>query len=155
MENTIIDQLRAVIKAHQDSLAALRERIADLLDPIPVGVTLSDADGEVCRIVPVCTGASQWANRTWDVTIRGKGALSPQGKLICEWLKDAYWDGNNLHRRKTEATCSYERGEIGDELQWLSSRETRALAVRLPAAIAKYMQECEEETKANHATLAR
>jgi hypothetical protein len=157
MENTVtvIDQLRAVIKAHKDSLEALRERIAELLDPIPVGVVLSDEQGEVCRIIRVCTGASQWANRTWDVTIRGKGALSPDGKLICELLRDKYWDGNNLHYRKTEPTCSYEGGEIGDELQWLSSRETRAIAARLPAAIARYMETCKVEAEANDQTLAR
>ena len=155
MENNVVDQLRAVIKARRDSLEALRQRIAELLDPIPVGAVLRDEAGEVCRIIRVCTGASQWDNRTWDVTIKGWGALSPDGKLICEVIRGNVWDGQNMHYRTTEPTCRYKNGEIGDELQWLSSRETRALAVRLPAAIAKYMQECEEETKANHATLAR
>jgi len=155
MTDNIINQLRAVIRAHQDSLAALRQRIAELLDPIPVGAVLRDEAGEVCRIIRVCTGASQWDNRTWDVTIKGWGALSPDGKLICEVIRGNVWDGQNMHYRTTEPTCRYKNGEIGDELRWLSGRETRAIAERLPAAIARYMDRCRVEAEANDQTLAR
>lgn len=148
---TIIDQLSAAVRARRDSLVALRDRIATVLDPVPVGVALSDDQGEVCRIIRVCTGASQWSNRTWDVTIRGKGVISASGKLICDDLDSSYFDGSNMHYRSSEPTCRYRSGEPGDALAYEPGTVTRALAERLPAAIARYMEQCTTEAAANNA----
>jgi len=40
-------------------------------------------------------------------------------------------------------------------LDWASGKETRALALRLPEAIARYIAECEAEREANSSTLAK
>lgn len=152
-ESNIVTQLAAAVAARKDSLIALRQRIAALLGPIPTGVVLEDDQGEVCRIIRICTGASQWGNRTWDVTIRGTGVLSPAGKLICEDLDDSYFDGNNLHTRSSEPTCRYSHGEPGEALAFEPGTETRKYAARLPAAVARYMAHCAAEVDANKATL--
>ena len=151
---SIIDQLRASVAARKDSLTSLRSRIAKILEPLPVGVVLSDDAGEVCKIVRICTGASQWANRTWEVTIKGVGAIAA-GKLLCEVdLAGSYWDGNNMHDRSTEPTCLYPSdGDYDRGLTRLSGADTRAIALRLPVAIARYMERCEQERVANDATL--
>lgn len=149
-----IEQLAAVIAARKDSLSALRGRLADILDPIPMGVVLSDDDGEVCRIIRVCTGASQWSNHTWGVVIKGRAAIAMTGRLICESLDGSYHDGNNCHWRSTEPTCRYHDGEPGDALSFATGRDTRALAARLPAAIARYMEICKKEAELNATTLA-
>ena len=165
MSNTIKDQLSAAISARKDSLKALRSRIIDLLEDVPVGVKLIDDPkridgGLVVKIVPVYTGASQWSNRTWDVTIKGWGVVDADGKLIAESLDGSYWDGNNMHNRSSEPTClgtdSYERGDYGDKgLTWATGAATRAIAARLPEAIARYMAECESERAANEGTLVK
>ncbi len=154
MNTSIITQLADAVGARRDSLAALRERIAELLAPIPVGAILADETGEVCRIIRVCTGASQWSNRTWQVTIKGKGALTPARKLLCDDLDNSHWDGNNMHRRSSEPTCRFRNGEIEDELSYESGQITREFAARLPAAIATYLVECERETEANNSAAA-
>jgi len=156
MSETIIEQLTAAVAARKSSLAALRERIMDLIAPIPVGVVLYDDGVEVGRIRRVCTGASQWSNRTWDVTIKGKG-LIVAGKLACHDCAETYHDGNNLHYHSTEPFCLYtgsgsEYEPDRDELSWLSGRETRETALRLPRAIARYIDECEAERAANELT---
>jgi hypothetical protein len=148
--STITEQLEAAVAARKDSLKSLRERIAAILAPIPVGVTLRDDAGDVCKIVRVCTGASQWSNRTWEVTIHGRAALA-SGKLLCEDLADSKWDGNNTHYRKSEGTCLRHSDE---PLKWLSGRETRELAKRLPGAIVRYLDECRAEERANNETAA-
>ena len=148
-DTTIIEQLSAAVRARKDSLSALRERISSLLAPIPVGVVLADDQGEVCRILRVCTGASQWSNQTWTVTIRGRGAITPSGKLLCDDLDSSYFDGSNMHHRSSEPTCRYRNGEAGDELGYEPGKVTRDVAARLPAAIALYMEVCARETAAN------
>ena len=153
MSQTITEMLTVAIAARKDSLKALRSRIAEILDPIPVGVVLSDEAGEVCKIVRICTGASQWA-------------ATCGGKLLCE-INSSYWDGNNMHRRRDEPTClsngepDFDRrgryqstGEgYPQALGYLSGTETRACARRLPAAIERYIQKCESERAANSETL--
>ena len=151
----IIDQLTDIVNAHKDSLENLRERIAKLLEPIPVGTVLKDDHGEVCRIIKVCTGASQWSNRQWDVTLVGKAALTPNGKLLCERVADSFFDGNNLHYRTSAPTCLYDPGEpnnAGDALSCESGKVTREIAARLPTSIARFMGECAAETSENNET---
>ena len=155
MSTTIIDQLTDIVNAHKDSLENLRERIAKLLEPIPVGTVLKDDRGEVCRIIKVCTGASQWSNRQWDVTITGKAALTINGKLLCDNLADSFFDGKNLHSRTSAPTCRYDPGEpnnAGDDLSYESGKITREMAVRLPVAIARFMDECAAEVLENNET---
>ena len=154
----ITEMLTAAIAARKDSLKALRSRIAEILAPIPVGVVLSDEAGEVCEIDRICTGASQWSNRSWMVTIKGTGAIAA-GKLLCEIdLDSSVFDGNNMHHRTDEPTCLYTGANLWDEgypqaLGYLSGPETRACALRLPAAIERYIHQCEAETAANAETL--
>jgi hypothetical protein len=151
MSDQIIAQLKTAVDAHKGALAELRNRIAALLEPLPVGVKLSDDQGEILCVVRVCTGASQWANRTWDVTIKGVGYIHA-GKLVAENLADWCHDGSNGHNRSTEPTCLYD-GDIGEALRFLSGADTRAIAARLPEGIKRYMAKCEAETTANEATL--
>jgi hypothetical protein len=129
MSQTITEMLTVAIAARKDSLKALRSRIAEILDPIPVGVVLSDEAGEVCKIVRICTGASQWSNRSWELTIKGTGAIvagSRDGgvagampdsyKLLCEIdLDSSLFDGNNMHHRTDEPTCLYTGANLWDE----------------------------------------
>lgn len=155
----IKDQLNAAIGARKDSLKALRGRIIDLLEGVPVGVKLADDAGLVVKVVRVCTGASQWSNRTWDVTIKGWGLIDSEGKLIAESLEDSYFDGNNAHYRTSEPTClgtdGHDYGDYGEPgLSWASGKATRAIAARLPGAIASYMAECRDEQDKNTETLA-
>ena len=150
---SITSMIEAAVAARKGSLIALRGRIRELLAPVPVGVVLADEAGPVCTIIRACTGASQWANRRWEVTITGWAAITPGEGLICEVLDDDYWDGHNRHVRRNEPTCRYAHGEPRESLRWLSGSDTRALAARLPMAIARYMERCAEETAANHATL--
>lgn len=143
--------LSAAIDARKHSLKALRGRIEELLDPIPVGVNLSDEGGLVCAIIRVYTGASQRGNRTWDVTIKdvtikGWAAITPDGKLLCEHLDASYSD----------PTVPYPRPEYAEDqrLSWASGKNTRAAAIRLARAIERYMDECRAEAMQNSATLA-
>jgi hypothetical protein len=158
MSQTITEMLTVAIAARKDSLKALRSRIAEILDPIPVGVVLSDEAGEVCKIVRICSGASQWSNRSWEVTIKGTGAIVA-GKLLCEIdLDSSLFDGNNMHHRTDEPTCLYTGANLWDEgypqaLGYLSGPETRACARRLPTAIERYIRKCESERAENSKTL--
>jgi hypothetical protein len=156
MSQTITEMLTVAIAARKDSLKALRSRIAEILDPIPVGVVLSDEAGEVCKIVRICTGASQWSNRSWEVTIKGTGAIVA-GKLLCEIdLDSSLFDGNNMHLRTDEPTCLYTGANLWDDPQalgYLSGPETRACARRLPTAIERYIRKCESERAENSKTL--
>jgi len=154
-ENTIIDQLTAAVAARKDSLVQLRGRIEKLIAPLPVGVVLADDAGEIGKIRRVCTGASQWGNQTWNVTIKGKGLIADR-KLVSETCERSYWDGNNMHHHSTEPFCLYTGSEMdmydSEELNWLSGRDTRALALRLPRAIERYIEECKAEEVANKTT---
>jgi hypothetical protein len=149
-EKSILDQLKDAVSARKDSLAQLRSRIATLIDPLPIGVVLADDQGELGKIERICTGASQWSNRTWDVTLRGTG-LVVGIKLVADTCDRTYWDGSNMHHHSTEAFY-LGRDHGGTELSWLSGRETRALAVRLPRAIERYIAECQAEKQANDST---
>jgi hypothetical protein len=113
--------------------------------------------GLILKVVRVCSGASQWSNRTWEVTIKGIGYLSADNKVVAEDLDGTYCDGSNMHHRTSEPTClwdskGYMGDHVGDALSYLSGKETRALATRLPAAIAAYMRDCEAERAANERT---
>jgi hypothetical protein len=154
-ENTIIKQLEAAVAARQDSLEDLRGRLEKLIAPIPVGVVLADDQGKIGEIRRVCTGASQWSNRTWMVTLKGKGLIAQNGKLVTETCARSYFDGQNMHHHSTEPFClCADMDDIYDrpKLSWLSGRETRALALRLPRAIARYIEECKAEAEANENT---
>lgn len=156
-ESTILDQLTAAVAARKDSLSDLRARIEKLIEPLPVGVVLGDDEGEIGKIRRVCTGESQWSNQTWNVTIKGKGLIVGGAKLVSETCDRSYWDGSNNHYHSTEPFKIYDgRGDVEDmeQLSWLSGRETRALAVRLPRAIERYIEECRAESAANIATVA-
>jgi len=150
----ITDMLKAAVAARKDSLTALRGRIVDLLEPLPIGVVLADAQGEVLKVVRIYTGASQWSNRKWEVTIKGVGYLH-NGQLVAVDCQDSHHDGNNLHTRTDEPYLldELDYGEPGASLRWLNGKETRALALRLPAAIERYMDICKAEIEANNATL--
>ncbi len=160
MSDAIKSQLSAAIGARKDSLIALRARIVDLLEDVPVGVKLSDDSGLVVKVVPVYTGASQWANRTWDVAITGWGLIDADGRLIAECLSDSQWDGRNMHFRSTERTMlgvppfDIDCDECAKVLQFAPGTVTREIALRLPEAISRYMGECEAERAKNEATLA-
>ena len=151
--SSIIDQLESHIQARKSSVIALREHIATLLAPIPVGVVLSDDAGEVCRVVKICTGASQWSNRRWEVTIYGRGYLTASGLLLAKKIDESHHDGHNLHTRSNEAFCTVRRGEADRELDFTAGAETRTIATRLPVAVARYMEHCQAEAAANAATL--
>lgn len=151
----ITNMLKAAIAARKDSLEALRARMAAVLEPLPIGVTLKDEDGEVLKVQRIYTGASQWSNRRWEVTIKGVGYLHG-GALVAMNCDDSYHDGSNLHTRSDEPYVLNRDHDYGDPeepgLRWLSGKETRALALRLPAAIERYMAECKAEAEANNAT---
>jgi hypothetical protein len=150
-ESTILEQLTAAVAARKDSLIALRARIESLIEPIPVGVTLADDEGVIGKIKRICTGASQWSNRTWDVTIQGKGLIADGGFLVADICDRSYWDGNNMHHHSTEGFYLGSDSE-GSSLCWLSGKETRKIALRLPRAIERYIEECKAETAANSST---
>ena len=152
----LVAALSAAVAARKDSLIALRARIADLLAPIPVGVKLADDAGPVCAVARIYTGASQWSNRTWEVTIKGRGYLAGE-KLLAVQCEQKMSDGHNMHFRSTEPYVldqDWPRDEDpSNGLRWFSGRETREAAARLPAAIARYMAQCEAERQANTETL--
>jgi hypothetical protein len=150
-DTMIVDELAAAIAAKKSSLVELRGRIEILIKYLPVGALLADEEGEIGTIKSVCTGASQWSTRRWEVTIRGKGLIAKNGKLVAETCPRSYWDGNNMHYHTTEPFCldTYER----HKLSWLSGRETRAIALRLPRAIAGYVERCKAEEAANQKTV--
>ena len=154
-ESTIIEQLRASVAARKGSLMALRSRIIAIMEPIPVGVKLRRDNGaELCHIVGLVTGASQWSNRTWERTIKGWGVIAG-GKLVAECLDNSVWDGNNWHYRTTEPTCLARDWDRDTEVaapSWMPGTETRELAAQLPAAIARYMAHCERERAENEST---
>jgi hypothetical protein len=157
MSTSIKEQLAQAVGARKDSLIALRARIVDLLEAVPIGVKLSDDAGLVIKVVRVCTGASQWSNQTWDLTIKGRGFLDAEGRLIAEDLDGSAWDGSNMHYRTTEPTI------LGSQADWnindapglvrANGKDTRTIAARLPEAIARYMADCETERAENTATL--
>ena len=154
MSNSIKDQLALAIGARKDSLKALRARIIDLLDDVPVGVRLNDDQGLVVKVVRVCTGASQWSNQTWGITIKGWAVVDEAGLLVAECLDGWTHDGSNAFTRTSEPTCLVSHGEPGEELSWSPGNFTRKTAARLPEAIARYMAECEAERAANEAMLS-
>lgn len=150
--STIKEQLEAAIAARRDSLKELRKRIVAILEPIPIGVVLTDHRGEVCRVVRIYAGASQWSNRNWDVKIKGAGYLSNR-QLLAEDIEDSVFDGSNVHYRRTGCYLNVDDGGYGYELSFLSGAETRALAARLPVAVAAYMERCRVEAELNNNTL--
>ncbi len=120
-----------------------------------MGVKLMGDNGaELCRIVALVTGASQWSNRTWERTIKGWGVMAG-GKLVAECLDSSVWDGNNMHHRTTEPTCLARDWDRDTEVaapSWMPGTETRELVAQLPAAIARYMAHCERERAENEST---
>ena len=148
-------QIAEAVAARKGSLTQLRSRIINLIDGIPVGTNLSDQSGLVARIVRVETGASQWANSTWDVTISGWAVVDANGHLIAESLDSRYFDGNNMHHRSDEPTCLPSRDDDyhgSRALIWANGASTRAVATRLAPAIVGYLRECTFETEANSET---
>lgn len=149
-ESTLVDYSQEAVETRRKSLIELRNRIESLLEFIPVGVTLSDDNGVVGKITRVCTGASQWANRTWEVTIKGKGLVIEGKKIVYENLDHSISDGNNVHHHKNESICLVDSyGEPGNRLSYLNGTQTRAAAVRIPRAVSRYISECKAEADAN------
>lgn len=136
-------QLRSAIDARRDSIVALRGRIWDLLSDIPAGVILRDTDnGIVCKITKVYSAAHQGPG--WPVVGNSAlGAVTPDGRTVAHDDLDR-WDGHNWQRAF---------GPVMDRsdnpLPYLRAADTRKLALRLPAAITRYMEECKSERKAN------
>ena len=139
MSNSIKEQLAAAIGARKDSLKALRARIIDLLEDVPVGVKLSDEKGEFCRIAKVkdfgCVpgGGSRRNYTEWAVIADGKLVATAKPDNFSEY----YFPGDDL---------------LEGQLKWLRGKDTRAIALRLPEAIARYIAECEAEAAANEST---
>jgi len=161
MSNSIKDQLAAAIGARKDSLKALRARIMDLVDPIPVGVKLRDYCSVCCKLpgqAPVdCAGCHGNGGglvvsvvRVTDMDDHNDSRTSEHGLL----------DGNG-NLIATQFPCSrgcseYHLGspitspDFDEEpLRWASGKVTREIAARLPEAIARYIAECEAEATAN------
>jgi hypothetical protein len=149
----IIDLLESAIEERKESLVELRARILALVDPIPVGVVLSDEEGVVGHVASIHTGGSQWANCRWEVTLRGWGLVVdwPDGHLymVCKDVPESKWDGDNMHYHHGEPYKS-----DGQVVRFLRGDLTRDVARRLPGAIARYIAECRRERAANDATIA-
>lgn len=164
MTDEVTMLLQNAVQARKDSLQNLRERIATLLAPIPIGAKLYEDNGSfLCEVHRIYTGASQWANTTWEVTIKGIGYVTTGQLLIAVNCDQSHYDGNNMHTRSTEPYVLHLRGDDDCEnesdyrernmLHFASGKDTRDVATKLPAAIAKYMEECKQEQEANDATL--
>ena len=151
-ESVVVSYTKEAVEARKKSLVKLRSRIESLLEFIPVGVTLADDNGVIGRMERVCTGIGQWANREWDVTIKGKGLVIGNNKLVCENLYTSYRDGSNTQQHRGAAFCLLgSDDDRGNTLSWLSGEETRSAAVRLPRALSRYIAECAAETEADRA----
>ena len=150
--NSIDTIIRAALTTRDKSVKSLRAAMLTALDPIPMHAVIADAAGEICRIVPVKTGASQWANTTWEITIKGWAAITPAGEMLVECLDRSESDGNNVHYRSTEPTVS---DDYEFPLKFCGAAILRSAARRLPAAIANYVealgQKCSAEAAANAA----
>jgi len=172
-EVNITELIRDAVKARKDSLESLRDRISELLSPLPVGtvIKLDLAGEETLKVIRICQGCSQWGGdgRDWDWQINGKGYLhcpakgtADDLKLLAVTISSQRHNGSNMFF--ATGTGYYELRRSGDgvlepatdegALDFLNSYQTRELAKRLPAAIQRYMQECAEEEKLNNATLA-
>lgn len=139
--------LSKAIKAKRASLKELRSTIMDLLCEVPTGTILRGPDGQTAVLRKVVTGASQWDNRTWDVTIEGRGLIM-NGDMACHDCNHSKWDGNNMHYRSTESYClGHAEGPV---LDFLPGPELRKLAGWLPSALASFVADCEAEAAANN-----
>lgn len=144
--------IRAAVDARKGSLQALRQRIWSLLEALPVGVRLKDDDGLVCRIVRAEADGYQSGWSAPGIRLTGNAAINEHDQLVsCSDFLDSDHNGSNLFHRRGLVRLRHPEGE-GDTLPPLSGKETRALALRLPAALAQYVAECEAETAANEAT---
>jgi hypothetical protein len=152
ISDEIREKMTGIIDAYGDSAEDLRERIYSMLKPIPMGTVLSDDEGEVCRIVKVCAGASQW-DRGWDVTLVGRAVLSGWGRIMAVKIDRQYWDGNNMHWR-TPGIYTYVDREVGEELGYEPSIGLRKFARRVPGAVAKYLASLERGRAKNDSCLA-
>jgi len=143
----LVAALSAAIAARKSSLAELRDRIAWFLSPIPIGAKLWDDPVASVRSAPLCAieriyipGSPShyrgYFTPTRDDTLIAIGGLQARHERVC--VSD--------FRHDDERYQDY-------DFRWLSGRETRDLALRLPAAIARYMAECEAEREANTETL--
>lgn len=147
MMATLKNQLKAAIDARRGSIVALRARIYELLADVPVGVRLSDEEGELIRIRKVYSAASQWANDANPIRTSGKGVVTPNSHVVAHEDMDGY-AGSNVARAFGPIL-----DRDGDTIPYLTAAETRKIALRLPAAIVRYMAQCEAERSANDATL--
>jgi hypothetical protein len=141
----LVAALSAAIAARKSSLAELRDRIASLLSPIPVGAKLRNDPSvhswplfstEYIYITGSQARYRGYFTSTRDDTLIAIGGLHARHEGVCV------------------SDFRYNEGRYQDyDFRWLSGRETRNLALRLPAAIARYMAECEAEREANTETL--
>lgn len=181
-----INAIRNAVQARKDSIAALRERIWALLEPLPVGVRLYDdndpdwcplcgethasGDGtpgyscettpvrrrEILRIVRAEASGYQSGWPTAGMRLSGNAAITPDHKIIAyDDDLDSDHNGSNIHYRRGEIRARGRDYNDYDtqEYRFLAAAETRRLALRLPAAIARYMEQCEQERAANDSTL--
>ena len=141
----LVAALSAAIAARKSSLAELRDRIAYLLSPIPVGVRLWDNPVEQVRSAPLCA----------IERIYIPGSPSHYRGYFTPTRDDTLIAIGGLVRHETVGLSDFRHDDRYQDydFRWLSGRETRSLALRLPAAIARYMAECEAERQANTETL--
>ena len=133
--------MNQIITAHQESVAAMRERIAEILRGLPVGADLRVGEG-LDRIELSVRRVS--CARDSVSTIQGLGYVAG-GKL--------YATDVGPSDQTTDTWFLIEPGKVQFGLGWAASYWLRHCLQGLPKAIAEYADDLGKETAANHAVL--